>query len=299
MFDVDASLSSPAAAPSTPSTPSDGVGYAAAQQAARLAYLQEFATVLAPDLLNSFAFIAGALQLQAVELGRGMEALPWFTQALEMANKGAAKSRDLLDYAGRQGWQTNRAPVTDLRRLLQNPTAALGAPSDAGADLTGPVAGQVALPDDLWLVVCDPAVISALVGVVYGAAQTAGIARSDIVILVQNVACAELCRLPAFAAPGRDYVRLCLTITTPAPCPFDLQHVLTPRFMLQPSALPVLHLAADYARIRRAGGDLIVRPVPATCPASGPAPATCSAVAVDLLLPRAKWLSADWYQPPG
>jgi hypothetical protein len=286
MFEVGATASAPAGELSSAGpdgsghhTASQAAGHEAACEALRLQCLQEFATGVAPELFNAFAFISGALQLQAVELGVGMDDLPWFKQAMEMANKGAAKSRDLLDYAGRHARETNRAPVTDVRPLLLLSAAGGDPPS------------QRVLPDDLWPVVCHPAVVTELCRVVYGAADAVGIARSELGILAQNVPHAELGRFPAFAARVRDYVRLCITMTTPAPCPFDLRHVLTPQFMLRPTALPVLHLAADYARIRRAGGDLIVRQVAGS--GSGPV------VVIDLLLPRAKWLSADWYQPPG
>jgi hypothetical protein len=236
-------------------------------QALRLELLQDIAASIGTDLSDIFSVISGALQLQQLQLTPAQQPLPWLETAIDMATEGAGVAQSLLQIAGPHA---ARDAVVDIRALL-------------GLDISvapGPVIDN-SMP---VLAYCDHDNIRSLLTVISGCARVGDAGTATGLFSVQ--ACLVTAVLSGHTQT-RDYLKLTITQPRYRPSLVQLEHMLMPPLLIRGkkagAAGTAVNFAAHYASIRRSGGDLTVQL------------ADCGGLEVSLLLPRAKWLTPDWY----
>jgi hypothetical protein len=254
----------------------------ATRHALRLELLQEIADCVGTDLCNVFAVISGALQLQLAELGAAPTDFPWLGQAVDLARNGAEISQGLLELVEPQ---TSDVTVTDMDSLIFDHISNVCVDNIAFDVNIKPES------DKIWRALCNPTAIRAVLQKIANSLTISKQNPLSIIISLENITPDQLKDQPAFAVRPRDYVKLSVTSGDCQLNNAERRNILTPLLLVKPRDsthsrphvdLP-LNLSVAYASVRRCGGDMAVGSTPT------------GGLQIELLLPRAKWLSPEWF----
>jgi hypothetical protein len=254
----------------------------ALRRAIRIEVLEELADCLGADLCNIFTVISGMLQLRLLESNGEVQDCRRTQSALDSARRGALLAQNLLNCVGPQ------VPVPRCVEPVSFITKQLSVNKQIGAM----VAFTVHSTGQPWQAYACPI---ALASILQKLADNASCTMQDggrFQVFIRNVAGAvtNLAEpLHGSAARDfeltRDFVLMSVKFPRLALTDNEIANVLRPLFLIKASGGAVLNLYDSFASIRRSGGDVTIENSP-------------SCLGVHIWLPRAKWLSPEWFTQP-
>jgi hypothetical protein len=251
---------------------------AAMRRAIQDEVLEELADCLGVELCNIFTVISGMLQLRIMESGGAAADCRWTQSALDTASRGALLVNGLISCVAPQVWLPR---CIDLDAFITGQLPTVNKVIGAAADF------PTCDGRHQWKVLACPVTLASILQKL---AENARHTRRDgdqFQIIVRNVAgvAAGAAGAPHGPVAGRDFVLMSVTFGRLALTEIEIVNVLKPVFLIKARGDATLNLHDGYASIRRSGGELNVEN-------------SAVGLRVNIWLPRAKWLSAEWFTQP-